>query len=205
MLEKGATVKGIGENDHVNVLQAAAVSGSTEMVNLLLDHGANINAQSKPCKEECEIHGDGAHFASALQAASFYLQDDVVKLLLEKKADVNIGGGPYGNALLAAGAALAADYNSSKRLEGMEKVMKIVRLLLERGATLESASGWPDLKTRHYCLENLKQFMEQLMESNWCVTPKVMPCFVCYLIVSNISTHIILPDTTSNTKIPPIS
>ncbi len=86
MLEKGTTVKGGGESDHVNVLQAAAISGSPEMVNLLLDRGADINEQSKLCEEECRWwHGKGEYYASALQAASFYLMDEVVKLPSRKE------------------------------------------------------------------------------------------------------------------------
>jgi len=75
-------------------------------VRLLLDKGANINA-------------DGGYYGNALQAAAQQGDEKTVQLLLEKDADVNAQGGKYGNALNAA---------TSQCREG------IARLLIEWGA-----------------------------------------------------------------------
>jgi ankyrin repeat protein len=56
------------------------------VVRLLLDRGANVNAQ-------------GGRYGSALQAALYGGHESVVRLLVERGADVNAQGGEYGNAL----------------------------------------------------------------------------------------------------------
>jgi ankyrin repeat protein len=59
------------------------------VVRLLLDKGADVNAQ-------------GGEYGNALQAASSEGHEAVVRLLLDKGADVNAQGGFYSNALHAA-------------------------------------------------------------------------------------------------------
>ncbi|KFY08508.1 hypothetical protein V492_06166, partial [Pseudogymnoascus sp. VKM F-4246] len=86
-------------------LQAAACNRSKETVQLLLKHGADVNAQS-------------GYFANALQAAAYQKSEEIVQLLLEHGADVNAQGGEYGNALQAAA------YQGSE---------EIVQLFLEHG------------------------------------------------------------------------
>jgi len=58
-------------------------------VELLLDKGANVNAQ-------------GGYYGNALQAASYHGYEAIMKLLLDKGANVNAQGGYFGNALRAA-------------------------------------------------------------------------------------------------------
>jgi ankyrin repeat protein len=60
--------------------------GHEEVVRLLLDKGAEVNAQ-------------GGRYGNALQAASLGGHGAIVKTLLNKSADVNAQGGHYGNAL----------------------------------------------------------------------------------------------------------
>ncbi|KAL5376601.1 hypothetical protein DPSP01_010394 [Paraphaeosphaeria sporulosa] len=71
-------------------LYYAALLGLSMVAKLLLNHGADVNAQ-------------GGEFGNALQAASFEGHEDVVRILLgDKSIDVNAQGGYYGNALQAA-------------------------------------------------------------------------------------------------------
>ncbi|TGZ80740.1 hypothetical protein EX30DRAFT_299552, partial [Ascodesmis nigricans] len=56
-------------------LQVAAASGSEESVRLLLDHGADLNAQ-------------GLYYGTFLQAAAAKGNEAVVRLLLSHGADV---------------------------------------------------------------------------------------------------------------------
>ncbi|CEN59972.1 Putative Ankyrin repeat domain containing protein [Aspergillus calidoustus] len=84
--------------------QVASSGGHQEIVQLLLDKGADVNVQG----------------GNALQAASARGYQEIVQLLLDKGADVNAQGGEYGNALQAAS-------------EGRHE--KIVKLLKKRGAT----------------------------------------------------------------------
>ena len=59
------------------------------MVRILLDKGADVNAQ-------------GGLYGNALQAASEGGHDLMVQMLIDKGADVSAQGGYYGNALQAA-------------------------------------------------------------------------------------------------------
>ena len=95
-------------------LTLAATCGHDEMVNLLLEKGANVNMK-------------GGVYGSALQAASFIGHGQVVKLLLDHGADVNIQGGHYGSALQAAS------------FIGHEQVVK---LLLDHGANVNMKGGY---------------------------------------------------------------
>jgi hypothetical protein len=67
----------------------AAAKGSRAIVQVLLNHKAEINAQ-------------GSYHGTALQAAAYRGSQAIVQLLLKHKADVNAQGGFYGNALQAA-------------------------------------------------------------------------------------------------------
>ena len=69
-----------------NALQAASAGGHDKVVQMLLDKGADANAQ-------------GGRYSNALQAASAKGYNKVVQMLLDKGADVNAQGGNYGNAL----------------------------------------------------------------------------------------------------------
>lgn len=70
-------------------LYYASHAGLASPVRVLLDKGADVNAQ------------DG-YYGNALQAASSKGHEEVVQMLLDKGADVNAQGGYYGNALYAA-------------------------------------------------------------------------------------------------------
>ncbi|KAH8704430.1 ankyrin repeat-containing domain protein [Phaeosphaeriaceae sp. PMI808] len=96
-----------------NLLYAASEEGDEELMKLLLDRGANVNAQ-------------GGHYGNALQAASEEGDEELVKLLLDRGANVNAQGGHYGNALQA------ASYG------GHERIMK---LLLDSGANVNARGG----------------------------------------------------------------
>ncbi|KAF2176467.1 hypothetical protein K469DRAFT_813253, partial [Zopfia rhizophila CBS 207.26] len=49
-----------------------------------------------------DINAGGGHCSNTLQAASYGTHTEVVKLLLEKRADINAEGGRYGSALQTA-------------------------------------------------------------------------------------------------------
>jgi hypothetical protein len=99
--------------DTTNIASAlyyVSLQGLLKPLRLLLERGADVNAQ-------------GGAYDNALQAASAGGHEAVVALLLEKGADVNAQGGAYGNALQAASA-------------GGHKA--IVALLLKKGARAEN-------------------------------------------------------------------
>jgi ankyrin repeat protein len=69
-------------------LQAAAARGYTEIVDILLEKGADVNAA-------------GGENGSRLQAAATGGHTEIVGIL-EKGADINAVGGGYGSSLQAA-------------------------------------------------------------------------------------------------------
>ncbi|KAI8945436.1 ankyrin repeat-containing domain protein [Xylaria longipes] len=89
-------------------LQAAASQGMIEMVELLLQNGAAVNAVSRKFPD-----------GTALQAAVVAGHYEIAKLLLDHGADANLGAGPFTNPITAA----ASCRHSS-----------LVELLLSRGA-----------------------------------------------------------------------
>jgi hypothetical protein len=72
-----------------NALQAAAAGGHPKVVRLLVDSGADVNAE-------------GGQFGYALQAAAWKGHRESVRILLAHGADVYARGGKYGNAHKAA-------------------------------------------------------------------------------------------------------
>jgi ankyrin repeat protein len=132
------------DNDNIKApLLVVAEKGHKQIVKLLLDKGANVNAQSgyygntlqaasKGGHEAvvqllldkgAEVNAQGGVYSNALQAASKGGHEAVAQLLLNKGAEVNAQGGLYGNALSAA----------SKG--GYEAV---VHLLLDKGAEINA-------------------------------------------------------------------
>lgn len=94
------------------LLQIACCHGSVDMVSLLLEHGAEVNA----CVHDqrgCDAYG------SALHQAARRGHDKVVVVLLEHRADVHTVGGIHGTPLNVA---------------LMNNEWRIARLLYDRGA-----------------------------------------------------------------------
>lgn len=88
-------------------------------IQALLDEGANINAAAT-----------GFVSCTALQVACLTGSIDIVRLLVEKGADVNAPGGEFGTAIQAA-----------YRSVNWSRAVEIVHLLLENGADVSAQSG----------------------------------------------------------------
>ncbi|KAI6780066.1 Ankyrin repeat domain-containing protein 50 [Emericellopsis cladophorae] len=127
-------------------LHLAALNGHTQVVELLLKEGADVNAE-------------GGGYSNALQAASSEGHAEIVRLLLEKGADVNAEGGVFGSVLRAASSEghvdiakllleKGADVNAESGISGnalraasARGYTEIVRLLLEKGADVNAEGG----------------------------------------------------------------
>jgi len=94
-------------------LYYASLIGRSEIVILLLEGGADVNAQGG-------LHGN------ALQAASRRGYDNVVQILLNHGADVNARG---------------EDYNNAMQVASREGYDGIVQMLLDRGADINAQGG----------------------------------------------------------------
>ena len=151
LLDKGADVNAQAQSGYGDPLQAAASIGHTDIARILLDKGADVNSQGGTYGNALQAASIGSlddldhyideshrlklqkragedaqrHDGNALQAASGG-HTDMVKLLLDKGADVNLQGGYYGNALQSA---------------SHKGNLEIVKSLLDKGADVNAQGG----------------------------------------------------------------
>ncbi|KAH8882915.1 purine and uridine phosphorylase [Thozetella sp. PMI_491] len=93
--------------------------GHDETVQILLENGADINAQ-------------GGYYGNALQAASYGGHVEIIQILVENGADINAQGGHYGNTLQAA--SLEGHIEIAASFRGH---VEIIQILVENGADKE--------------------------------------------------------------------
>ncbi|KAJ5520152.1 NACHT nucleoside triphosphatase [Penicillium fimorum] len=134
--------------EYGNALQAASYSGHEKVVQILLDHDADVNAQGgrwANALQTASYHGHGnvvqilvdhgagvnaqgdEKYSNALQAASYEGHENVAQILVDHGADVNAQGGYSGNALQA------ASYSGHE---------KVVHILLDHGADINAQGGY---------------------------------------------------------------
>ena len=143
LLDSGA---GAEQGDKNSALQTLALGGMVEAMRLLLDNGADVNAQggeygnalqAAACCGNAEairllldkvadVNAQGGKYFNALQAAAYCGNVEAIRLLLDKGADVNAQGGKYGNTLQAAA------YSGNA---------EAIRLLLDKGADVNAQGG----------------------------------------------------------------
>lgn len=123
-LEAGANPSGV-DFEGISILETAVANGSTDIVRLLLEKGAEVEVheRSRTIFPGWVISPRGSAFVNALQSAAYRENLEIVQLLLQKGADVNAPGGDYGSALQVAA--------STGNLD-------IVSLLLQTGADVGS-------------------------------------------------------------------
>ncbi|KAJ7875515.1 ankyrin repeat-containing domain protein [Mycena olivaceomarginata] len=148
----------VWEGYYGTALQAGSRTGQKMVIQVLLENGANVNAQ-------------GGHLGSALQAASFNGQKALVQLLIDNGADINIQGGFFGNALQAAsfkkheelvylltynGAdvnALGGHFGNALQAASYMGIEQVIRLLIGKGADVNAKGGGHE-PVVHFLLKN---------------------------------------------------
>ncbi|KAI1580556.1 Ank-2 multi-domain protein [Pyrenophora tritici-repentis] len=151
-------------------LYYVALLGFSTVTRLLLDKGAEVNAQgggygnalqaaSAGGYEQvvktllnagAEVNAQGGRHGNALQAASARGHKQVVKTLLDKGAEVNAQGGHYGNALQAA---------SRKDHE------QVVKTLLDQGAEVNAQGGYYGNALQAASAEGHEQVVKMLLDA----------------------------------------
>ena len=104
-LTDGADPSAMDPQSGSTMLATAALMGHTEIVELLLEHGADVNTKSR----------DGG---TALHAAAFLGRIETVKFLLEKGADANLRSNIGGTAMDGA----KLDWEFTKAIIGMLQI-----------------------------------------------------------------------------------
>ncbi|KAJ3572718.1 hypothetical protein NPX13_g4955 [Xylaria arbuscula] len=138
-LNKGESILALAVEKH----------GSIELLQYLLDSGADINGQDRTgvtalyeasdqlanahfrllLERGADVNVQGGKYGNALQAACRCNALELVQLLLARGVDVNAQGGFYGNALQAA-------VNSASNRD-----LSVVKLLLDKGADVNAQGG----------------------------------------------------------------
>jgi ankyrin repeat protein len=141
-------------------LYYVSLAGLTESVRLLIENGANVNAQGGKYKTALQaasarghnrvvqllldaganVNTHGGIDSTALQAAAANGHDQIVQLLLKNGADVNMQGGEFDNALQAASYGKVKDGNKMQEVSAKDSV-RVVQCLLENGANINGHGG----------------------------------------------------------------
>ena len=145
-------------SDFESAIYLAACVGSADIVRLLVERGADVNAfggklgyplQAATSTPEiveilldsgANIDARGGEYGSAIQAAADSKNFESVRLLIDRGADVNASGGMYGGALLAALVFNVFDQQTALLSAGLEN-SAIALLLLEHGARADVYGG----------------------------------------------------------------
>ncbi|KAJ6563613.1 ankyrin repeat-containing domain protein [Mycena vulgaris] len=140
-----------GQNDAGALLHNASLEGNLDVVRILVESGAHVDASE-------------GEYDSALQAASARGHEEIISLLLKHGADINFGGRRHGTALqvavflrikesicllIQAGADLSIDcgqlgYGTPLYAAAIQGNTEGLQLLLENGATVNAANATND-------------------------------------------------------------
>ena len=161
-LSRDLDVNAVGGRYH-DALQAACVQGHSEIAQLLITRGANVNAYDGMPKTQgkwgvwkkvstiATSKGKiflASNYGTALQAASFKGHMGIVQILLRNKADVNLQYGGYGSALISAAVGGHKDIVELLIKNGAKispaKISYTGTLLPMLNAFLTNASDYPD-------------------------------------------------------------
>ncbi|KAJ7193741.1 ankyrin repeat-containing domain protein [Mycena pura] len=120
LVDYGADVNAKG-GQYGTALQAASMDGNAELVHFLIRHGANVNAiegmYGTALQAACAAtHRWGVLFQPQMPPSLYEGHNEVIKLLIDQGAGLNIRSGKFGSALQAA------------KANGLDKVIELLIL-----------------------------------------------------------------------------
>jgi ankyrin repeat protein len=134
LLTQGVDIDVRNPEDNRTPLIVAVTSdqAGVDMMRLLIEHGADVNAVKEKAYEEIayEEHANYTVLAFAVQQGTL----DTVKLLIEAGADVDYQREGGYNVLI--------DAMHSRAMTEKEPLLPLIELLLEHGASTQGESDW---------------------------------------------------------------
>ncbi|KAF3765426.1 Pfs, NACHT and ankyrin domain protein [Cryphonectria parasitica EP155] len=157
LLNRGADVNVQGGN-HSNALTAASAKGHEQIVQMLLDKGADdLNSALQAALlrgyeqiVQMLLDKGADDLNSTLQAAAIRGYEQIVQMLLDKGANVNIQNGNHGSALQIAARG------------GYEQI--IVQMLLDKGADVNIQSKYYGSALQAAAIEGYEQIVQMLLD-----------------------------------------
>ena len=117
--------------DSITALHYASISGQLDVVKLLLDHGADMEAEHEQC-------GTPPQMSCRFPVLN---RNEIIELLVEKGANVNASGGSTETPLQLLCQNGLEGIEECSRLEEFSKLEKTVRKLVEAGADVKACTG----------------------------------------------------------------
>ncbi|KAF2711109.1 hypothetical protein K504DRAFT_475959 [Pleomassaria siparia CBS 279.74] len=145
--------------DHTRAVEGEVLelAGHEQIVKLLLENNANVNAQ----------HG---YNGNALQAASLAGHKQIVELLLNNNANVNAQGGLYTNALYAASSKghtqIGGRSGNALQVASLSGHIQIVKLLLKNNADVNAQGGFHSNALQAASITGNTQMVKLLLDNN---------------------------------------
>lgn len=180
LIEHGAAINYMDKQDVTPLIHAASSLDNDEIIKILLDNGADVNQYNKTSES-----------GNALMQAAITGNYDTVKLLLEKKVDMNAQDSNGQTALH--GAALGANVDTVRLLikAGADITIKnnrgltplfmathnkknpnVTQLLLEHGAAVNALSNIASSPLMEACMYNCPKIVEVLLKAGAKVNQK---------------------------------
>ena len=128
-------------------LQAAASSGHTDSVRLLLDHGADVDLMDL-------TYG----FGNALQAAAAHGHEDIVNMLLDHGAHAKLSGGLMDKCIIVASASPVFNVPQAT-------ACRIIERLINAGAEIESANESGGIALHEAARTDSSDIVEMLLKN----------------------------------------
>ncbi|MCB9493450.1 MAG: ankyrin repeat domain-containing protein [Epsilonproteobacteria bacterium] len=140
LIKQGAQIEAIVDSDGQTPLHCAAENGQTSAIKILLDRGANINAQENEGRTSLHLAILGMYEAAGMSGKDNVTpvrRRETVALLLERGADRSIADKKGQTALACAQAKVARMKAGGKTVTAFEKIVE----LLQKGQAAESKSS----------------------------------------------------------------